>query len=170
MIDEKGQIILNEKNTLIRKNYWTGLRMPCSTYVGRNWTTFSCLLIITNNKVPLDCIMYLINEFLNWMPAGCWNSYYNSCSVCKCGVWNRAIICVLDSYCSYECIEKEQRASIINEWYNFIDLLDSIKSQPIESIILELEAIFEEDDNLQYEYSDYEYDVRDYYILDEYYR
>lgn len=117
---EENRSILNEKYTIIRDNYWSGLRRPINDPIGRNWMLFYCFKRITKNKCPMDCIMYLINEFLNWIPAGCWKDlkyFINCCSICKCGCWN-------GTTCSYECEEKEERLYIVNEWQNMINIID----------------------------------------------
>lgn len=55
-----------------RENTWNGLRIrPNNSVEGRNWTTYICLKK-KRSKFP-DDLMSLINQFLNWVPAGCWN-------------------------------------------------------------------------------------------------
>lgn len=130
------RVIMNEKYSLIRQNYWTGLRVPDINKTGHNWMLYYCLIRLTQNKCPLDCIMYLINEYLNWIPAGCWKNasiFADSC-VCGCGCWGGDIENVPIGFCSYSCLEKNRRENIINEWSTFSDILNLFKNYPIDAI------------------------------------
>jgi len=91
-----------------------------------NITMYYCLKIITNDEHPLDCVMYLINEFLNWMPAGCYKED-NLCLTCLCPIYlnycnlgEYYFTCVAFSVCSWNCLEIYQRHKItFLENYNF---------------------------------------------------
>lgn len=111
-----------EKYLMIRKNYWTGARCSINEPVGRNWTTYYCFIRLTNNKCPLECIMLLINEYLNWIPAGCWNHGIEICILCGCGSWCNDIYTL--PYCSYECKEQYERNRIVNEQSEILNLMD----------------------------------------------
>lgn len=137
--------ILFEKYTVVRSNYWNGLRNPINQPVGRNWMLYYCLRAVTKNTGPLDCIMYLINEFLNWIPASCWyNSTIHNCPVCKCSKWGGDVINIPISYCSYECSEKESRKNIMEEWQQTSDVISLLMYYPIQDVIQELETILED--------------------------
>lgn len=128
------QVIMYEKYSLKRRNYWTGLRLT-NKKLGTNWTTYYCLLYKYRNKgIPLDCIMYLLNEFLNWIPAGCWNMYIDCCPVCKCGTWGGDLIKVPLGHCSYECMEKDTRNIILQDQEKIVNIMNAFKYNPEDSI------------------------------------
>lgn len=141
-ITKENKHILLEKYNLDRINLWTGRRYSINKSIGRNWMTYYCLKGIVKNTGPLDCIMYLINEFLNWIPAGCWKNakiFTYSCLVCNCGTWGRNFINESVSFCSYECQEKNGRQTIINEQDDINHLFNLINYYPQEvNQVLEL--------------------------------
>lgn len=96
-----------EINNKLRANYWTGLRIqPDNSIEGRNWMIYICL------QLPSD-IMYIINEMLNWIPAGCWNYRYG-CQAC--GFRYLDIIHLNVNVCSWQCEEIMYRKKIMKEF------------------------------------------------------
>lgn len=120
------------KYDLTRQNYWTGLRVPTDNV---NWMVYYCLIRKMNYTTPMDCIMYLINEYLNWMPALCWNlTEFNSCATCRCGHWCGDLSTIPVGYCSFQCLEIKRRNDIISESTYFIHVMDLFNEKPIEAI------------------------------------
>lgn len=172
MNDDNRHILL-EKYILTRANYWTGLRCAINKPIGRNWMTYYCIKRITKNTGPLDCIMYLINEFINWIPAGCWkntNIFPDSCTVCNCGSWGGDLIKVPIAYCSYQCLETDRRNDLFIEQNNITNLMTIFKQLP-HYVNQELEFILDEitgnplidgfplewmEDETDYDYSDFD--------------
>jgi len=120
----------------LRQNYWTGLRQPVNDNIaGRNWMTYYCMLRKTKYNTPMDGIMFIINDFLNWIPAGCWYAnIYNSCTQCKCSYWIKNIKIFPSKYCSYQCMEKNIRYEINEDRQKFIMLMNLFKYSPIDAI------------------------------------
>ena len=109
---------------------WYGLRKKPSDIgiEGYNWTTFYCLKRITNGLFP-DDIMTYINQYLNWIPAGCWkikNNWLNmNCHQCD----YFPFISMRHLYsCSFDCYEKRMRNIILNDYSRFIKAINTIKS------------------------------------------
>lgn len=129
--------LITEKFDLNRANYWSGLRLPNVKKNGYNWTIYYCLLYTTKNSGPLDIIMYLINEYLNWMPAGSWKNpilHNNNCPICWCGCWGGDINLIPISFCSYECLEKQRRIELFNEWDQIVNIMNSFALNPQDAI------------------------------------
>jgi hypothetical protein len=154
--------IINEKYNLVRQNYWTGLRFPDDRKSGYNWTLYYCLLRIVNNG-PLDIVMHLINEFLNWIPAGCWRIskiYADSCETCGCGCWGGNNILVPIDFCSFECLEKNKRNEIISNQLSIIHIMNLFKDYP-EAAMQDMNDVLNDLNGIFpiiwiYNYSDYE--------------
>lgn len=88
---------------------WTGQRTRLDNIEGRNWATFICFR--QKNVIPSVAIE-LINQFLNWLPAGCWKNGKTNCMICS------APFCAMSDYvnlCSWECIERKKRNDIMME-------------------------------------------------------
>ncbi len=125
-----------EKCKFLRKIYWTGLRPPSYPPIGYNWSTYFCLQQKTNYKCPMNNIMFIINEYLNWIPAMCWSMFKeNTCKICKCGYWGGDYFRLpIELYCSYECLEKKNRNDIINEYEEIITLMKLFTIFPNDTI------------------------------------
>lgn len=142
-------------NSLLRQNYWTGLRFPSDGVY--NWSVYYCLFCKIDNKAPLDDIMILINEYLNWLPITCWNIstmlQRNRCVICGCGCWIGDIKYIpVPDICSYECVEKVRRNAIIDEYNYFSKIIHKFSINPIYAIELaeiNLEGII---NTISYEY------------------
>lgn len=112
------QIITNEKINKKKYNYWTGYRNPNTLEnYEHNWTTFICLKY-KRSTFPYE-VMLLINQYLNWFPAGCWKPINSYVGCRECGFF------ILDKHfdvnvCSWECYESLLRKNIITEYYNSI--------------------------------------------------
>lgn len=90
---------------------WYGLRRPNNyTTINRNC---SILIYIQKNKKDFPCeIMIIINDFLNWVPAGCWTM---GCLYCKFRFVNYSV----SRICSWDCLEKIYRKEIMEEYDTF---------------------------------------------------
>lgn len=131
-LDKEIGIRLFEINRIERINLWTGLRYPPDlNFEGRNWTTAYCIRKkIRTYNFPMD-VMFIINQFLNWVPAGCWGSstniYYEKClkiidfTCCTgCGIKFIDSRRIGANVCSWQCYEKELRNRIIRSYEYFI--------------------------------------------------
>lgn len=118
-----------EKNNFYRVNQWTGLRdQPDDDDVsGRNWMTHLCLKR-KRSKFPSD-VMFLINQFLNWIPAGCWLTTKTGCT--GCGVKFLDSCRLGTSVCSWECYEIELRNRILRDYDAFITAAIELFNQPL---------------------------------------
>jgi len=143
-----------------RQNYWTGLRQSViDDIAGRNWMTYYCLLRKTKYATPMDGIMFIINDFLNWMPSGCW--YINNtkhghyvCTICQ--IWYIPIRTDYSysvrfpqltnpyinscqyfpkNFCSYQCKEKLFRIYLEEPVDVFIHYMKTFNDSPCESIV-----------------------------------
>ncbi len=101
----------------VNRNFWTMHRIKHDRKHFPNITLYYCLLR-KNSNYPIDCLFYNINEFLNWLPAGCWKSD-NLCIQCSCPRYLNS--CDLEHYyyschtymiCSWNCLEKKCRSDI----------------------------------------------------------
>lgn len=150
MTDWEKFNVNHERANLITVNLWTGLRRPKDGICGRNWMTYICLKRRTKQVTPLDGIMYLINEFLNWIPSGCWTEMYvgrhsyqkgtiphfyrGQCSWCGGGFYKSII--ESGGYCSVQCEEIDNRDLYIVEYEAYVhatekhyDYLKSLEKQ-----------------------------------------
>lgn len=164
------QKMLYEKYTITRYNYWKGLRVPNIKDNGHNWSVYFCLRRKTNNKCPLDGIIYLINEYLNWIPAGCWRNpdiYPDICPVCWCGHWGGDIDKIPITFCSYECLEKDLRMELIKEQEKILNVFMLFNNNYTLDGLEEMEILLENSDNIilnnwfPYELCEDEYDDYD---------
>jgi len=106
------------KNEL--NNKWTGLRKPPKTQpIGYNWTTYYCIIRINPNFD--ENIMVVINQFLNWFPAGCWKTSDDEfcCSICGMGFYIYGTIYGF-KVCSMQCKEIYLRNIIISDYTLFV--------------------------------------------------
>ena len=86
-----------------RLDMWTGLRYRPDSGE-RNWTTRFCLRY-KNSEFPED-VLILINEYLNWVPAGCWSTEYDrGCN--ECGIRYIDNKKYGASVCSWQCYGKQ---------------------------------------------------------------
>lgn len=101
---------------------YTNLRCcPSDNIEGRNWMTFICLSK-KYNGFPGDA-MTIINQFLNWIPAGCWNNVVvNYCRECGIGFVLNSIGYYMRRFCSFRCYEFKCRRSIIEDYDISIEL------------------------------------------------
>lgn len=97
----------SELNYISRANYWTGLCYQPKNEE-RNWTTYICLL--KRFKFPKELMVH-INEYLNWLPAGCWYKL-NGCE--ECGVPCKYEL----RFCSWHCMEIYNRNEIMQDYEN----------------------------------------------------
>lgn len=158
-----------------KKNVVTGERYPVNSPVGHNWTIYYCLLYKLTPNMPLDNVMILINEFLNWIPAGCWKyRNLNHCIYCNDLIqfsknrnwfYNVIVNNYPIGYCSYYCVEKHTRNNIINNYYDIFDKIElefnSILFSKYETPIDDCSLFYYEDKYLasknKYENNEYEY-------------
>lgn len=80
--------------------------------------------------------MYLINEFLNWMPAKYWYRGYNlgghSCDNCGFVYWNLYDSDLTKGYCSYDCLYKLTKSRIIIDRKSNIEIIShTFKTNPV---------------------------------------
>lgn len=154
-----------EKHNLVLANKWTGLRIqPDEEVEGRNWMTCFCLRR-KRSSFPPD-VMFLINQFLNWVPAGCWIANPNhGCSECR--------ICFTDStrygakVCSWQCYEVNLRNRILSDYDLSVNIISQLEpgqleyENSIDSIIIRM--------NYQTQYNGFLYrnelDVMEWYIM-----
>lgn len=119
----------DEKYNWERANKWTGLRLqPDENVEGRNWMTCYCLRR-KRAAFPPD-VMFLINQFLNWVPAGCWLSQPNlhfGCS--ECGIRFIDSYCYGASVCSWQCYEVCLRNRILNDYDVSVNVITNVISQ-----------------------------------------
>lgn len=103
-----------EKYNWIRADKWTGLRIPPDNEIeGRNWMTYICLHRKQPN-FPAD-VMFLVNQFLNWVPAGCWYANMdNGCDMCGIRFLDLTIHAV--NVCSFQCQELCLRSYILMDY------------------------------------------------------
>lgn len=114
-----------EKYDVNRHFNWTGLRnRPNSEIEGRNWTIYYCLTKYCKKRnihnFPSD-VMVSINQFLNWVPAGCWSKSKNNCSECNIKYLDYDIFGA--TVCSWQCYEKNLRSRIMEDFitsYNYL--------------------------------------------------
>jgi hypothetical protein len=111
-------------------NPWTNLRTnTTSSSIGRNWTTYYC---IKYRFGYFDAnVMTTINEFLNWIPAGCWNkkdsiyfaaSITKKCKICGIAFVDKLAHSIEYGVCSFRCLEEEERKKIEEDYY--MDILE----------------------------------------------
>ena len=117
-LEKERQNRSTEVNSLVRANNWTGLRVqPDNDKAGRNWTTYSCLKR-RRKSFPSE-LMVLINQFLNWVPAGCWLTTDIGCS--GCGIKFLDSQRLGTSVCSWQCYEIELRNRILSDYDMFVN-------------------------------------------------
>jgi hypothetical protein len=117
-----------EKACIKKINYWTGLRKPI--YSEYNWTLLFCLLYKTKNKVPLDGIMEIINQFLNYFPACIWDpTKYSPCCICLSPYWYN-INNDPGIYCSYQCLEKDMYSNLMKDYNDYLEILELFNNDP----------------------------------------
>lgn len=111
------------------ENKWTGLRSPPNNgdHPGFNWMTFFCLNKKKRNGRYIhfpNHLMNIINSFLNWIPAGCWNSK-SGCSVCGTILIDDNFL--LRTVCSEQCNEIVLRKVILTDFDNFKEIVEQFK-------------------------------------------
>lgn len=122
------------------QNPVTGLRYPTEKRIRPNTTIYYYLRYKTKNIVPLDGIMCLINECLNWIPviyyqfdifilSNNFTSSY-SCRNCKSPYWIN-IKGIPYYYCSYECFYMYIRSIIIEDYKIMDTIMDLFKHRPL---------------------------------------
>lgn len=104
-----------------RTNNWTGLRNQPKGDWERNWTTYFCLF--KRFKFPKE-LMIPINEYLNWLPAGCWYKL-DGCIECGGVIYNIDNYGEKDSTCSRRCNEAYNRFYIIENMERIYDFMQS---------------------------------------------
>lgn len=117
----------NEKENIARQqcnaemdnahtNNWTGLRYQPKGDWERNWTTYFCLS--KRYTFPKD-LMIPINEYLNWLPAGCW---YKIRGCAECGTVCRPIN---KNFCAERCKEAYGRFIIMRTIYDIYEVMQN---------------------------------------------
>jgi hypothetical protein len=131
-----------EKNSQIIDIY-TGLRNYIDINSAEfNWTTYICLSY--KNKQFSKDIMNIINEYLNWIPAGCWSkkyykSFWNNDSIykwlnhkCICGIKiiNYSYFIDDNEYtCSIRCHEELTRHFIYEDYERYSNYCKQLKNE-----------------------------------------
>lgn len=144
---ERDKEIMNP----IRADKWTGLRVqPDSDPAGRNWMTYFCLRKKYKN-IPSD-IMINVNQFLNWVPAGCWNN--EEFVRCQGGCGDRFLYSSpfhSEHACSMRCHEKILRNRITNDYDYFVDLSSAVFNRKVTVECLSYAFnLYQEYDNIAY--------------------
>ncbi len=117
----------NEMYSIHRYQNWNGIRNRSGNNVeGRNWMTYICLKRL-NKDIP-DDIFVSINEYLNWIPAGCWrllsDIYIKGCI--ECGSLFKQYNIINANVCSWRCYESICRKNILKDYNIFVNAISDI--------------------------------------------
>lgn len=163
----KQKQLLAEKYSVVRSKNWTGLRtQPDNDIEGRNWMTFFCLKRLNKYFSGIK-VMKLINEYLNWVPAGCWNHPKTLTIGCtECGILFIDHDRLGTQVCSWQCYERYLRGIIEKDFDLFIANAKNVendldKYNNIESIEFEVNCYAPCFDNIFYEH---QYDIIEWYV------
>jgi hypothetical protein len=120
---------IKERHSSRRVNAWTGLRFPPEDNVeGRNWTFYYCSMRF-HEKFPKNVVSTIVNEFLNWIPAGCWNKPGKGCTECGISVTDKSFLGV--KVCSHQCYELTLRKVIIDDYKFFAHSVLKVIHDPL---------------------------------------